>query len=181
MDIVTKALQYYDENSEKYSSLLSKIKYKKFNDHTGDMERNVVILCDKNKKEIFRSRYEMLGYYDPKIKIWLWAWAKPTFSKNQTYISRKLFAYGADLDPKHNLYIKAELITSRFIISSHVQLDVHIAISAYLSKMPLIFITTPTSEDEEGYYAHHDINKPINGRRGMAERNYMFLLDYEKL
>jgi len=73
--------------------------------------------------------------------MWFWGWAVSAFRKNLTIISRKILTYAFDLDPSVflNLQLKTELVTSRFIITNPIQLDIHVALASYLSKSPLIY------------------------------------------
>lgn len=183
MDIVTKALEYYDKNNEKYNNILSKIKFIKFEGKVdSDMERTVIILYDKNKNEIFRSRIEYIGTFFTFSKTWAWSWAVPEYHKNVTYISRKIFNYGLDLDPSiDNIFLRAELLTSRFRISNPVQLDIHVAISSYLSKIPFIYelYLYPEQEDIHGYI------KALSRKDIAPDKDYqilyLFLLDFENI
>ena len=136
--IVTDALEYYDKNNEKYREKFKNIRFTKFVENNNDMEHNVIIMYDNNKKELFRSRYEVIGLFNSTTNIWTWAWAIPSFRKNNTNIVRKIMNYGAELDPQTR-FLKMELITSRFRISNNVQLDIHASIASYLSKNPIIY------------------------------------------
>lgn len=183
MDIVTKALEYYDKNNEKYNSILSKIRFIKFEPGTSaDMDRTEIILFDKNKKELFKSKMEYIGTYFTYSKTWAWSWAVPEYPKNATYISRKIFNYGSDLDPStENIFLRAELLTSRFRISNPVQLDIHVAISSYLSKIPLIYelYLYPEQEDIQGFL------KALSSKDISEDQEYqilyLFVLDHDRI
>ena len=56
MEIVTKALEYYDDEKVKHDNFLSKIKYYNFKKQTGDLERSEIYMYDENKKKIFSSK-----------------------------------------------------------------------------------------------------------------------------
>lgn len=186
MNIIKKALEYYDKNNEKYDSFLSKVKYFGYQQKSGDMDRSIIIMYDKNKKKLFESRLEHVGLYHGNSKLWAWAWANPTNLKNVSYISRKIFDYGMNLDPEtENLFLKTELTTSRLRISHPVQLDVHIALSSYLAKMPLIFkaIYFPgyeTTETGFRYFRYFDDSEILPYHQKYQIR-YLFILDFEKL
>ena len=141
LQIIPKALEYYDKHIEKYKHIFNKIKDPKnqikIMDAAEDMERKIIIFLDENGKEIMRSKFELVGIYDNTHNLWVWAWAMPDKPKNLTYISRKVLNYGLDLDPTHFKMLKFELITSRFKISDILQLDIHVALSAYLTKNPV--------------------------------------------
>ena len=135
---IVNALDYYDKNCEKYNHMLKKIKYIRFIPSVSEMEYSFIILFDKNKNEVFRSRYEVIGLYNKSSKIWSWAWCIPRFKKNTTTIIRQLWNYGANLD--HELeFLKMEITTSRFRIADITQLDIHVAFASYLAKQPFVY------------------------------------------
>lgn len=190
VSLVTTALKYYDENSEKYEGVLKNAKYVKFIIAENDMSHNVIQFFDKNKNEMFKSRYEIIGQYNTDVNTWTWGWALPNYKKQNTNIVRKLWNYGAMLDPSVK-YLKTELITSRFRVADFVQLDIHVGIASYMSKNPLVhkygvakFVTSADGGyeisnekpiDSEGYiFLNENINECILVY-------YMFLLDYDKI
>lgn len=178
-ELIINSLEYYDRNSEKNRRIFQKIKYYSYERSQSDVEHNSIIFYDKNKKEIYRSRYEIIGTYYSTQKLWTWSWSVPNFDKNSVYISRKILNYGLDIPPlKEDLFMKAELITSRFKITNEVQLDIHIAIASYISKKPMIYKIVenlgkkfnepiiPVMEEEKDYKIYYlfllddkDINK----------------------
>lgn len=129
--IIPDALKYYDAIYEKYKPIFDKITSNERVIHNSDMERNVIKCFDDNKELVFESRYEVVGIYSYIQKVWCWAWSIPFFSKNNTYISRKMLYYGLDSEEK---FIKMRLTTSRFTVSDKIELDIHVAIAAYLTK-----------------------------------------------
>lgn len=138
-NLIIKSLEYYDQNTELYKPFFSKVKYYSLIISTNDIEHNKIIFYDKNGQEIFRSRYEILGFFNSQSNTWIWAWSIPTAIKNSVNISKKILNYGFDLLPFEDTFLKTELITSRFRISHKIQLDIHISIASYLSKIPMIF------------------------------------------
>lgn len=179
--LVKHSLEYYDKNCEKYERILSKIEYYELLENESDLERNIIIFYDKDKKEIFRSRYETLGLYDDTSKTWIWAWSIPYFKKNSVYMSRKILNYGLDIEiSDENKFLKTELVTSRFRISNHIQLDIHVSIASYLSKIPMIYnlavMPTPT-EQYDVIKKTLDVSSLNKGYQFI----YMFLLDFDKL
>lgn len=187
---VTTSLKYFDENNEKYEGFLKNAKYVKYVPAENEMSHNIIKFFDKNKMEIFRSRYEIIGLLNTDLNSWTWSWALPNFKKINTGTARKLLNYGLNLDPSAK-YLKTELITSRFRIADLVQLDIHIAIASYMSKNPFIYkygmarysvledgtreISNEKSVDSDGFII---LNPNINETIFIY---YMFLLDYEKL
>jgi len=170
--IIVNALEYYDINNEKYKSLKEKAKFVKIEKSGNDIEYNIMIFFDKNKKIIFRSRYEVIGMIGNESKIWTWGWAIPYLQKNSIKTSKEIFLYGINLNPADDITLKTELITSRFRVANDVQLDIHLSLSSYLSKKPLIF---GYSVDEEKWSSD---NVYINISGGPII-SYLFLLDYE--
>ena len=173
ISLVKNALEYYDQNEDFHKEVLKNAQYIKFVKANTDMDHNVIVFYDINKKEFYRSRYEIIGLYTSENNIWAWSWAIPMFQKNNTNIARKIWNYGAVLDPNVG-FLKTELITSRFKISNKIQLDIHVAIASYISKNKLI-------------YRHYNyINKipDVDGFLHIGETldevytlYYMFLLD----
>lgn len=173
ISLVTNSLEYYDQNDENHKYILKTAQYVKFIKAETDMEHNVVVFFNEDKKEFFRSRYEIIGLYDSDSNVWAWSWTIPRFQKNNTNIARKILNYGVLLDPNIGA-LKTELITSRFRISHHIQLDIHVAIAAYISKNKLIYkhynyiSKTP---DVDGYL---HIGETLEEAHTIY---YMFLLD----
>lgn len=139
ISLIPMALEYYDLNTEKYRSLKKKIKSHRIITSKSNLKRNTIVLYDGEGKELLTSEFEVCGIYNDAYKLWAWAWSRPNFSKNMTTISRKILNYGFDLTSTESTVLKTELITSRFKISSPVQIDIHLALASFLSKNPLIF------------------------------------------
>ena len=132
--IISQSLEYYDKNLIKNSDFFNNINYIKIIKN----DVNYLEFYDKNKELIKKTRYEILGVYNSLGKIWTWSWSIAILAKNVVNTAKKIFNYGFDLDI-NNAYLKNELITSRFKISNPIQLDIHVALGAYLSKKELIF------------------------------------------
>lgn len=179
-ELVVNALRYYDKNNDLYTKIFNKIKYYSFQLSEFDMEHNIIIFYDRKKNEIFRSRYEYIGIYNPLVEIWIWAWAIPVLKKNQTGLIRKVLNYGVNLD-SDSIFLKSELITSRFKITNVLQLDMHVAIASYISKqgcvIPIIDNQSPVIEHDG-----QDITKistDINENTILV--NYLYLLDIDNI
>lgn len=187
ISLVTTALEYYDLNNEKYSGSLKHAKYVKFIEVKSDMENNIICFYDKDKKEIYRSRYEIIGLYNSNSNTWTWSWAIPFFRKNNTNIARKLWNYGQMLDPDTR-YLKTELITSRFRVADLIQLDIHASIACYISKNPFVYKygIGNLSKDENGNVVINTVEQDSDGFIPINQTNnvliyHMFLLDYENI
>lgn len=177
ISLVTTALEYYDLNDEKYKNILKNAHYVKFVQAETDIEHNVIIFFDDNKKEIYRSKYEIVGLYESDSNTWTWSWAVPRFKKNNTNIVRKIWNYGAVLDPSVG-YLKTELITSRFRVADPIQLDIHVGIASYLSKNQLIYKYNNYVTQVPDVDGYTDIKKKFNDTYTIY---YMFLLDYKNI
>lgn len=189
ISLVTTALEYFDENSERYDGILKHAKYIKFIEAANDMEHNIVCFFDKDKREILRSRYEIIGLYNSNTNTWTWSWAISFFKKNNTNIARKLWNYGAMLDPDVK-YLKTELITSRFRVADFIQLDIHVGIASYISKNPFVYKYGLGNliKNAEGQMSIDENKKDAEGYISINEDKnvqvlvyYMFLLDHASI
>jgi len=173
---ITNSLEYYDRNNEKYHNLIKKIKYVQFIYSDSDLSYNNILMFDKNKNEIFRSRYEVIGLFNKASNIWSWAWSIPRFKKNDTNIIRQIWNYGAKLDPELE-FLKMEITSSRFRIADMVQLDIHVAFASYLSKQPFVYkyylYVDNTKKEQHLKDKYHDVNIKTDN----YVIYYLFLLD----
>lgn len=130
-DLLKKSFKYYDEKNEKYKKLIEK-----------DADFNF------SKSEISigkeKYKYELLGIFDNQSKIWIWSWLIPSIDINKSKISKGLLNYGLNLNPGNNesevIYLKTQLVNSRFLINDEIQLEIHLALSTYLCKDNFKFI-----------------------------------------
>lgn len=180
IDIVRNALEYYDMNTEKYIDLFNDIHYISFkNQNVNDPIDPIIIMYDSNKNKIFESKYELIGVLDNKTKIWIWGWSIPGIGKKIVNTVRKILNYGLDLDPT-DLYLRTQLITSRFRIDSNAQIDSHIAVTSYLAKKNIIFKYTESETNfiNEGI----SVNKEINLLTPLINlnNNYIYIKDKTK-
>ena len=134
--LIKKSLDYYDVQNDtyKYISALSS---------TIDRENNTIHFPDIDEK----YKYEILGFFDNSTQIWMWAWMSPDFLSNETIIVKKLLNYGLKINPTtikplspDKLYLKTQLVNSRFLLEDEIQLDLHLAIASYLAKDNFKFI-----------------------------------------
>ena len=77
----------------------------------------------------------------------MWAWMSPDFLSNETIIVKKLLNYGLKINPTtiktlspDKLYLKTQLVNSRFLLEDEIQLELHLAIASYLAKDNFKFI-----------------------------------------
>lgn len=175
--LVSDALEYFDTNHEKYGLYFKNVKSIKFEEAMSDTDYYKIIFYDKNQNMMGKSRYENIGIYSQKGRVWTWAWSISTFAKNTINIIRKVLNYGIDIDNSKK-FLKNELITSRFEISNKIQIDIHIAIASYLSKQPAIFIIKklPYSVDK------NEIVNEVDFYTDSDDLYYfLFILDYQNL
>jgi hypothetical protein len=174
--LVKTSLEYYDKNKEITDKLYKHIFFYKFEKKNNNMENDVIVFFDKDTNELFRSRYEILSIYNKISNTWVWSWAVPRFIKKNTIISRKIFDYGSGLGSDiGDIFLKTELITSRFRITNPIQLEIHIAIASYLSKNKLIYMLMPPEDDTD---VSHDYTPVYKNTKQIT---YLFLLDYERI
>jgi len=139
-NIISQSLEYYDKHTDNNKGFLKSINYIRIitNKDNKINTYNYIEFYNKDKELIKKSRYEILGVYNSLNKIWTWGWSIASLNKNTVITAKKIFNYGFDLD-SDNILLKNELLTSRFRISNPIQLDIHIAIGAYLAKKEIIF------------------------------------------
>ena len=177
-DLISNSLKFYDSNNEKNYKIFNKFKFYSIIFTKSDIDHNIINFYDIDKNKIFQSRYEVLGVYNSSINSWIWSWAIPVLSKNMVYTSRKILNYGLDLVPsKDDLFIKSELITSRFKITSDIQLDIHASIASYIAKRAMIYklIIIPSLLTLES--STSDIYELLNNPTDDYVIYYLFLLD----
>ena len=167
-NIIAQSLEYYDKNAELNKEIINKIYYiniiKKNKDNI-DNKFNFIEFYDKEFNLLKKSKYEILGIYNSNGNIWTWGWSLAILPKELAITSKKIFNYGFDLD-QENLFLKNELITSRFKISNKIQIDMHVAIGSYLSKNKFIF----------SYKIYDDNNQKNN----IVKHNDLQLLNIKK-
>lgn len=157
LDFVTQALEYYDQNREDHDRLFDDIAHFKFVVRTEDLKRNQILMYDRHKKLKYRIEYELIGVYTNCSHTWTWAWAKNDLKKLSISTSIKVLNYAFDLDTStiEQRLLKSELITSRFRVTNPIQLDIHVAIGAYLSKQAYIFPMVYNEADKRRKLEHY--------------------------
>lgn len=181
--LVKDALEYYDNNTIKYYDKVKTFKY-----YTVLKDEDKIIFFDNSKNKIYESKYNVVGKYIPTQNIWVWGWSSGELHKDLIMTSKKVLNYALDLD-RQNFLLKTALITSRFQISSPIQIDIHLALTSFLSKQPFVFRLDYSSDiiDEDNdmeksntiefnennknyFFKIHNKNEPINSY-------YIILLD----
>lgn len=137
-DIIVNALSNYDKIKENNAKLLRNAKYFKIRRKQDDPFA-VITLFDKNRNKINMFRCEIIAIYEPIGDIWAWSWAIPEIPKVYSTLSRRMLNYGLNMpNDTRSFFIKTELINSRIKISDPIQIDIHLAISSYLTKSKII-------------------------------------------
>ena len=170
IELIKNALEYYDKNTQKYEDKFKNVKYISTEVSEKDTEQTVKYFYDENFKLLFKSRCEYIGIFDEKYGIWSWAWSVGFFKKNETNIIRKILLYGTELDPT-SMFLKSELILSRFKITNKIQLDIHLAIVSYLSKKSIVFCQNYSTKIIDNKYID------ITDNSFVVSKFYIFLLD----
>jgi hypothetical protein len=135
---IKKALQHYDTQNLANIKILyvpdSNVKF--------SLNTDTITFILDDKEETFD--FEMLGYFDNQVNIWIWAWLLTNLNSEQTKISRELLNYGLKLEPTSNsiehFFIKSLLVNSRISIEEDIQLDTNLAIFSYIIKNKIKFI-----------------------------------------
>lgn len=139
--LINNALVYYDKNNIEYD------RYIQSDNITVKRETKNIIFNDIHKDFQNEFNYEFLGIFDNTTNIWIWAWLVPEFMYNETTIARKLLNYGLKISStptnkldNEQLYLKTQMVNSRFLLYDEFQLELHLAISSYLAKETFKFI-----------------------------------------
>ena len=85
-----------------------------------------------------------MGIFYNKTKIWMWGWM--LHHEKGAPISEGLLKYGLKIDSRmvsdrpEFLFIKTQLINSRIMLDSNINLEILLALSSYLIKDKCIFV-----------------------------------------
>lgn len=187
VNFVSKALEYYDSNKEKYRGLFKNVVNIEFVPREDGTKYDQIVMYDKDNKLLYRIPYEIIGIYNNLSKTWAWAWSWSSLKKISTTTSRKILNYAFDLDPDKYHFLKTELTTSRFRINTEIQLDIHVALGSYLSKNPIImeFVWYESAEvietDVNGFKYKTRIKHVRAGDHGEAYQIYYLILDFNSV
>ena len=139
-NLIDKALKYYDSKKKEFK------KHIRTSDVSFNREKQSIIFNNIDKNKEYKT--EVLGIFDNTTSIWMWAWMVPEFMTRETTIVKKLLHYGLKLNPDNQikklvddkLYLKTQLVNSRFLLEDNFQLELHLAIASYLAKDNFKFI-----------------------------------------
>jgi hypothetical protein len=158
--IVPNALEYYDGVNNNYRSIFRKIASYRYQVSTDPKIPNVMSFYDRENKILGSSTYQVLGVYSAQHRLWAWAWSIPNYPAKAINLSRKLLTYGLDNEDAN---IRSELVTSRFSVTHPMNLDIHLAVAAYLTHSVL--------------YAAYVYPEPSDRTNYII--NYVFLTDFD--
>lgn len=132
--IILNALKQYDENKYKYKILFDKVKYYRIHEmpKENELDHDFFIFYDKNKKELFRSRFEKIGIHTKEENVFIWNWSK-SVKKNDAVLGKKLLNYAIDLGEEYQ-GLREYFTTSRTRLRSLVDFDIMLASALYLVK-----------------------------------------------
>ena len=136
---ITDALEKYDKNTEIYDETFKNAHSIKYIMNKSEIDYDQMLFFDSNNNNIINANYEIAGTYYIEQGIWIWPWSDPNFNKKLVVKSKNLLLYGLKLNSDQHYSLKFELTNSRFLITDPVQIDIHLAIAAELSKNPCIY------------------------------------------
>ena len=156
-DLIKKSLLNYDIKNEKYK-MLKKEKY------VVSKDTSTIDFINLKKK----FQFNILGVFSYSSKVWIWSWLIPYISYNLSESAKKLLDYGIKLNPGeldfNKLWIKSQLVNSRFLLQDRLQLEIHLAMAFYLLKdnYDCVYeIKETLSNDKDDYLIYYYILKEI--------------------
>lgn len=161
--LIIDSLNYYDKQESKFSDFKTKYKYVSFVPSNNDIEKDYVYFFDEEKELKIKYQYEYLGMLHIPTSLWVWGWSNPTAGIIRNY---NLLKYGFDIIIDKNdlnkdvLDLKSQLITSRYLLTNKLQIEIHKAIMTYILKSKYIFI-----------YKHNPMQKEITKMNNGAMAN----------
>lgn len=137
INLLKSALTYFDHNNIKYKDFIN--------------DDNVEIKSKTNQINFIKKKknynYNILGILDNNTNVWIWGWLLPHKSFNEKKKVIDLLNYGLKISLNYSekistldFYLKTQLLNSRFLLNDNIQLDIHLALSAYLLKKQSKFI-----------------------------------------
>jgi hypothetical protein len=180
-ELIYDSFKYYDSNMEKFENLFGNLHFN-FIYNELDYEHDKIVFINNKNENVCESRYEIIGYFYPQKKLWVWAWSTISGKKNALNVSRQLWIYGTKLD-NQNIFLKTLLTNSRFTVTNNKHLDVHLAISAYLTKtlfLAKIYTRYGSKRDELTRHAT-SFNYKYDNNNNNYRITYMKLIDHENI
>jgi hypothetical protein len=137
-DFIKERLDYFDYSNNKFKHLIKILP----ENVTQDKDKQTITFKDKDI-EIYKGNYTLLGIFDLNTKIWIWSWVTPYFTSKETIQSRDILNYGLNLEPESNslihFYLKNHFISSRLYFETDIALNIHLALSLYITKNKFIY------------------------------------------
>ena len=135
--LIKNALINYDKSRDLINKLITQ--YFSIFQPESDIDKPIIIFYKNKKKTIIHSKleYEIMAVHYDDIKLWLWGWARSEDSKNESFTVRRVLKYGLELDGlknSNNLFLRSIFLNSRLKVITHLEKDILIALSLYISK-----------------------------------------------
>ena len=150
-DIVKNSLENYDKINSKYKLELSILK--KTTKESGLL--NITKEKDKYGEswlfdfKTLEKKYssELLGVFNYQSRVFSWSYILPKFYYGDTYLTKRLLNYSLENEPEFEydkalFYLKVMFTNSRFYVETFEELEVLLAVSAYILKDNIKFIAT---------------------------------------
>jgi hypothetical protein len=149
INLLKKSLENFYDRKDVYN------KYINDSNTTFDRIKNEVVFNDKN----ITFKYNILGLFDNSTNIWMWGWMMPSLYANENNLIYELLQYGLKILPTPNnalntgqLFLKTQLVNSRFLLYQKHQLNLHLALACYLLKNKFKFLYTIKPKLSENKY-----------------------------
>jgi hypothetical protein len=151
IDVVKKSLENYDKINNKYKlelSVLNKttkesglLNITKEKDQYGESWIFNFLTLEKKYSS------ELLGIFNYKSRVFSWSYVLPKFYYGDTYLTKRLLNYSLENEPEFEydealFYLKVIFSNSRFYVETFEELEVLLAVSAYVLKDNIKFIAT---------------------------------------
>lgn len=156
-DFIKNSLDKFDKSNKKYENLINKTSDEI---ELPDNENKIIFYENKDKEnKVITHKKSILGYFDKKTRIWLWAWVVPFLKITETKYARNILNYGLDFDPVSNstvhYYIKSHFISSRIYFDTDIHLDIHLAMALSITKGKFIYKVHLKDADSIIYHIIH--------------------------
>jgi hypothetical protein len=167
-EFVKISLEYYDNQNNIYEK--EKLKFDKYIQkrfsELRDIEKKYKTLekvkITPDKPSIFDSdkyKVQYLAMFDIDASIFTWGWAISNTRKNEKNAINKLVSYGLNLETNQIYplyeYLKLLLTSSRIKLDTEVELDLLLALVAYVLKDKVDFIYSGISESPNPYINYY--------------------------
>jgi len=138
LEFIKERLDFFDASNKKYYHLI-----KSPPENVSQNEKEQTILFKEKNIDVYQGKATILGSFQLDTRIWVWAWVTPYFTLKQTKHSRDILNYGLNLEPDINssihFYLKNHFISSRIYFQTDIALDIHLALSLYITKTKFMY------------------------------------------